>query len=62
MITKGMITKGLGFVMTSFLGWSYRVMENWSLNLDYRHYLTAAHENYDRLQGHVIELSAGFDL
>ena len=32
------------------------------LSLDYKHYLTSAHENYDRLQGHMIELSAGFDL
>jgi opacity protein-like surface antigen len=54
--------KGAGFSYDFLLGWSYRVMENWSLNMDYRHYLTAAHENYDRLQGHIIELSAGFDL
>jgi len=59
---KGHNYKGAGFSYDFLLGWSYRVMENWSLNLDYRHYLTAAHENYDRLQGHVIELSAGFDL
>jgi hypothetical protein len=59
---KGHDYKGAGFCYDFLLGWSYRVMENWSLNLDYRHYLTAAHENYDRLQGHVIELSAGFDL
>jgi hypothetical protein len=54
--------KGAGFSYDFLLGWSFRVMENWSLNLDYRHYLTAAHENYDRLQGHIIELSAGFDI
>ena len=53
---------GVGFTYDFLLGWSYRVMNNWSINLDYRHYLTAAHENYDRLQGHIIEISAGFDL
>ncbi|MEK9772520.1 MAG: porin family protein [Opitutae bacterium] len=53
---------GAGFTYDFLLGWSFRVMNNWSVNMDYRHYLTAAHKNYDRLQGHVIELSAGFDL
>ena len=53
---------GVGFSYDFLLGWSYRVMENWSISLDYKHYLTSAHENYDRLQGHMIELSAGFDL
>ena len=53
---------GVGFSYDFLLGWSYRVMENWSLSLDYKHYLTSAHENYDRLQGHMIELSVGFDL
>jgi len=53
---------GVGFSYDFLLGWSYRVMENWSLGLDYKHYLTSAHENYDRLQGHMIELSVGFDL
>jgi opacity protein-like surface antigen len=53
---------GVGFSYDFLLGWSYRVMENWSLGLDYKHYLTSAHKNYDRLQGHMIELSVGFDL
>ena len=53
---------GIGFSYDFLFGWSFRVMENWSLNMDYKHYLTAAHENYDRLQGHMIEVSAGFDL
>ena len=53
---------GVGFSYDFLLGWSFRVMENWSIHMDYRHYLTAAHKNYDRLQGHVVELSAGFDL
>jgi opacity protein-like surface antigen len=53
---------GAGFSYDFLLGWSFRVMDNWSVNMDYRHYLTAAHENYDRLQGHVVELSASFDL
>ena len=53
---------GVGFSYDFLLGWSFRVMDNWSINMDYRHYLTAAHENYDRLQGHVVELSTSFDL
>jgi len=53
---------GVGFSYDFLLGWSFRIMDNWSINMDYRHYLTAAHENYDRLQGHVVELSASFDL
>ena len=53
---------GVGFSYDFLLGWSYRVMDNWSMNIDYRHYLTAAHKNYDRLQGHIVELSVGFDL
>ncbi len=53
---------GVGFSYDFLLGWSFRVMNNWSINMDYRHYLTAAHENYDRFQGHVVELSAAFDL
>ena len=53
---------GLGFSYDFLLGWSFRIMDNWSINMDYRHYLTAAHEHYDRLQGHVVELSASFDL
>ena len=53
---------GVGFSYDFLLGWSFRVMENWSIHMDYRHYLTAAHKKYDRLQGHVVELSAGFDL
>jgi opacity protein-like surface antigen len=53
---------GVSFSYDFLLGWSYRVIENWSLGLDYKHYLTSAHKNYDRLQGHMIELSVGFDL
>jgi opacity protein-like surface antigen len=53
---------GLGFSYDFLLGWSFRIMDNWSINMDYRHYLTAAHEHYDRLQGHVVELSTSFDL
>jgi hypothetical protein len=53
---------GIGFSYDFLLGWSFRVTESWSLNMDYKHYLTAAHKNYDRLQGHMIEVSASFDL
>ena len=53
---------GVGFSYDFLLGWSFRVSDNWSVNLDYRHYLTSAHESYDRAQGHIVEFGAGFDL
>ena len=59
---NGETIDGVGFSYDFLLGFSFRVMDNWSLGLDYKHYLTSAHQNYDRLQGHAIELSAGFDL
>jgi hypothetical protein len=53
---------GIGFSYDFLLGWCFRTTESWSLNIDYKHYLTAAHKNYDRLQGHMIEVSVDFDL
>ncbi len=54
--------EGTGFSYDFLLGFSVRIKDNWSLAMDYRYYLTAAHKNYDRLQSHLLELSANFDL
>ena len=53
---------GSGFSYDLLLGFSIRVMENWSILVDYRYFITAAHKNYDRLQSHLFELSANFDI
>ncbi len=53
---------GTAFTYDFLAGWSFRIMENWSLNADYRYYLTSAHENFDRCQGHLLEISTMFDL
>lgn len=53
---------GTSFAYDFLLGMGYRVGENWSLQLDYRYYLTAANDEYDRLQSHMILFSADFDL
>lgn len=53
---------GTSFAYDFLLGMGYRVGENWSLQFDYRYYLTAANDEYDRLQSHMILLSADFDL
>ena len=65
MVEKNLDNKsyqGNGFCYDFLLGFSVRIMENWSILGDYRYYLTAAHKNYDRVQGHLFELSANFDL
>lgn len=53
---------GSSFSYDFLVGMGYRLGENWSLQLDYRYYLTAANDEYDRLQSHIILLSAGFDI
>ena len=65
MVEKNLDNKsfqGNGFCYDFLLGFSVRIMENWSILGDYRYYLTAAHKNYDRVQGHLYEISANFDL
>jgi len=54
--------QGNGFAYDFLLGFSIRIMENWSLVSDYRYFITAAHKNYDRVQSHLFELSSNFDL
>ena len=53
---------GTGFAYDFLLGTSYRLSDNWSLQADYRYYLTAAHDNYDHVKSHLWLLSASLDL
>lgn len=53
---------GTSFAYDFMVGMGYRVAENWSLQVDYRYFLTAANDEYDRLKSHMILLSADFDL
>lgn len=53
---------GTGFTYDFLLGAGYRLAENFSVQLDYRYYLTAAHDHYDHIKSHVWLVSAGFDI
>lgn len=53
---------GTGFTYDFLLGTGYRLSENLSLHVDYRYYLTAAHDHYDHIKSHVWLISAGFDI
>ena len=53
---------GTGFAYDFLFGLGYRVAENWGLQLDYRYFLTAANDNYDRLKSHIWLISASLDL
>ena len=48
---------GTGFAYDFLLGGAYRLAENWSLQADYRYYLTAAHDHYDHIKSHLWVLS-----
>ena len=53
---------GAGFCYDFILGYDYRVSDDWSLALDYRYYLTAANDDYDRIKSHMLLLGANYDL
>ena len=53
---------GVGFSYDFNLGAGYRLSEDWSLCLDYRYFLTAAGDEYDRIKSHILALSATYDL
>ena len=52
----------VSFAYDFLLGWSYRFSNHWSMSFDYRYFLTAASESFGRSQGHILEVSANFDL
>lgn len=53
---------GTGFAYDFIFGAGYRLGENWSIQADYRYFLTAANDNYDHIKSHLCVLSANFDL
>ena len=53
---------GESFIYDFGIGASYRFRENVSLALDYRFFLTAAEDRYDRINSHIFTASAQFDL
>ena len=53
---------GTGFAYDFLFGTGYRLSDNWSLQADYRYYLTAAHDKYDHVKSHLWLLSASLDL
>jgi hypothetical protein len=61
-LEKGDEFSGIGFVYDFLLGASYRMDENWGLQVDYRYFLTAANDEYDRVKSHVWLVSASMDL
>jgi hypothetical protein len=61
-LEKGVEFSGVGFAYDFLLGVAYRVGENWGLQCDYRYFLTAANDEYDRMNSHVWLFSASVDL
>jgi opacity protein-like surface antigen len=53
---------GESFIYDFGIGASYRFRENVSLALDYRFFLSAAEDIYDRINSHIFTASAQFDL
>ena len=53
---------GESFIYDFGVGASYRFRENVSLALDYRFFLSAAEDRYDRINSHIFSASAQFDL
>ncbi len=52
----------VGFAYDFLLGGGYNFSENWSLCFDYKYYLSAANDDYDRVKAHMLLLSANFQL
>lgn len=53
---------GTGFAYDFLFGVGYRLAENWSIQADYRYFLTAANDEYDHIKSHIWLLSASLDL
>ena len=54
--------KDVGFAYDFLLGFGYNVSENLGWNFDYKYYLSAANDEYDRIAAHCLMLSAKFML
>ena len=53
---------GVGFAYDFLLGLGFNLGENWAVNFDYRFFLTAANDNYDRLKSHALIFSSAIAL
>jgi hypothetical protein len=53
---------GVSFCYDFLLGTGIRFNESLALNLDYRYFLTAASDDYQRLQSNLLTASLQFDL
>ena len=53
---------GTGFAYDFLFGAAYRLAENWSIQVDYHYYLTAAHDQYDHIKSHLWTVSASLDI
>ena len=53
---------GTGFAYDFVMGASYRVLDQLSVQCDYRYYLTAANDHYDHMKSHIWLISAGLDI
>ena len=53
---------GTGFAYDFLFGGAYRLAENWSIQVDYHYYLTAAHDHYDHIKSHLWTVSASLDI
>jgi len=53
---------GTGFAYDFLFGAAYRLAENWSIQIDYHYYLTAANDQYDHIKSHLWAISASLDI
>jgi len=61
-LERGQEFSGVGFAYDFLLGVAYRIDENWGVQVDYRYFLNAANDEYDRVKSHVWLVSASLDL
>ena len=53
---------GTGFAYDFIIGASYRILDQLSVQVDYRYYLSAANDHYDHMKSHIWLISAGLDI
>ena len=53
---------GESFIYDFGLGIGYRIRENMSISIDYKYFLSAAEDAYDRIKSHMFIASANLDL
>ena len=53
---------GTGFAYDFIMGASYRILDQLTVQVDYRYYLSAANDHYDHMKSHIWLISAGLDI